>query len=89
VDSYRHDLDEACALVNDLAPEHLEIIARETEAIAARVRHAGAIFLCEQTPEAVGDYFAGGEIRCVLYDEYLLLSGLLCAHHRKVVGAKR
>lgn len=53
------DLDEACALVNELAPEHLEIMTRDAEAVAARVRHAGAIFLGEHTPEAVGDYFAG------------------------------
>lgn len=53
------DLDEACALVNDLAPEHLEIMARDDEGIASRVRHAGAIFFGEQTPEAVGDYLAG------------------------------
>jgi histidinol dehydrogenase len=52
-------LDEACALVNELAPEHLEIIAENEDALAERVRHAGAIFLGAQTPEAVGDYFAG------------------------------
>jgi histidinol dehydrogenase len=53
------DLDEACALVNDLAPEHLEIMARDEEGIASRIRHAGAIFFGEHTPEAVGDYLAG------------------------------
>jgi histidinol dehydrogenase len=53
------NLDEACELVNKLAPEHLEIMTRDAEAFAARVRHAGAIFLGEHTPEAVGDYFAG------------------------------
>jgi histidinol dehydrogenase len=53
------DVDEACGLVNELAPEHLEIVARDEEEIAARVRHAGAIFFGAQTPEAVGDYFAG------------------------------
>jgi histidinol dehydrogenase len=52
-------LEEACALVNRLAPEHLEIVAREAEAAAALVRHAGAIFFGAHTPEAVGDYFAG------------------------------
>ncbi|MDQ1523028.1 MAG: histidinol dehydrogenase, partial [Pyrinomonadaceae bacterium] len=52
-------LVEACELVNELAPEHLEIMTRDAEATAARVRHAGAIFLGEHTPEAVGDYFAG------------------------------
>ena len=53
------DMDEACAIVNQLAPEHLEIMARDEEAIAERVRHAGAIFFGDQTPEAVGDYLAG------------------------------
>ena len=53
------NLDEACELVNELAPEHLEIIARDEECAAARIRHAGAIFFGSYTPEAVGDYFAG------------------------------
>ena len=53
------DLDEACALVNELAPEHLEIVCRDEERIAAQVRHAGAIFFGDQTPEATGDYLAG------------------------------
>ena len=53
------DMDEGCALVNDLAPEHLEIMACEEEGIASRIRHAGAIFLGDHTPEAVGDYLAG------------------------------
>jgi histidinol dehydrogenase len=53
------DLDEACALVNELAPEHLEIVTRDDDAVAARVRHAGAIFFGSYTPEVVGDYFAG------------------------------
>jgi histidinol dehydrogenase len=53
------DMDEACAIVNDLAPEHLEIMASDEQAIASRIRHAGAIFFGSQTPEAVGDYLAG------------------------------
>ena len=53
------NLEEACALVNDLAPEHLELMCREDESIAMRIRHAGAIFFGQQTPEAVGDYLAG------------------------------
>jgi len=53
------DLDEACTIVSDLAPEHLEIVTRDDEAVAERVRHAGAIFFGSYTPEAVGDYFAG------------------------------
>jgi histidinol dehydrogenase len=53
------DLEEACELVNRLAPEHLEIVTRDDERTAARIRHAGAIFFGPHTPEAVGDYFAG------------------------------
>jgi len=53
------DMDEACAIVNDLAPEHLEIVARDEEGIASRVRHAGAIFFGPHSPAAVGDYLAG------------------------------
>ncbi len=53
------DLDEACAIVNEIAPEHLEIVTRDEEALAAKVRHAGAIFFGSFTPEALGDYFAG------------------------------
>ena len=52
-------LSEACAIVNDLAPEHVEIVTRDDEAVAAQIRHAGAIFLGAYTPEAVGDYLAG------------------------------
>lgn len=53
------DLDEACAIVNELAPEHLEIVTRDDEAVGERVRHAGAMFFGSYTPEVVGDYFAG------------------------------
>ena len=52
-------VEEACEIVNELAPEHLELMLREAESAAALVRHAGAIFFGEHTPEAVGDYFAG------------------------------
>lgn len=53
------DMDEGCCLVNELAPEHLEIMTVNEEAIAAKVRNAGAIFFGVHTPEAVGDYLAG------------------------------
>ena len=52
-------VEEGCEIVNGLAPEHLEIMTRDPEAVAALVRHAGAIFYGEHTPEAVGDYIAG------------------------------
>ena len=52
-------LDEACSLVNELAPEHVELITSDNEAFAAQIKHAGAIFYGPYTPEAVGDYLAG------------------------------
>jgi histidinol dehydrogenase len=52
-------VEEACDIVNELAPEHLEIMTRDPDTAAALVRHAGAIFYGVYTPEAVGDYLAG------------------------------
>ena len=46
-------------MVNDLAPEHLQIIARDEEEIAGRIQNAGAIFFGSHSPAAVGDYMAG------------------------------
>ncbi len=53
------DLDQAPALVDHIAPEHLELAVADPERLAAKVRHAGAIFLGRHTPEAIGDYVAG------------------------------
>ena len=53
------DLNEACDLVNEIAPEHVEIMSSEMERIAARIRNAGAIFFGDYSPAAVGDYLAG------------------------------
>jgi histidinol dehydrogenase len=53
------DFDEAVALIDRIAPEHLELAVAEPERLAAEVRHAGAIFLGRYTPEAIGDYIAG------------------------------
>jgi histidinol dehydrogenase len=50
---------DAAPLVDALAPEHLEIATADPEALFARVRHAGSVFLGRMTPEAVGDYVAG------------------------------
>ena len=52
-------LDEAPELVNRLAPEHLELATADPEALMKDIRNAGAIFLGDYTPEAVGDYVAG------------------------------
>ena len=53
------DLDEAPALIDAIAPEHLQLAVADPEALAARVRHAGAVFLGPLTPEAIGDYVGG------------------------------
>jgi len=53
------NLDEAAELVNEIAPEHLELSIDEPMALAKKIRHAGAIFLGRYTAEAVGDYCAG------------------------------
>ncbi|WP_174273514.1 histidinol dehydrogenase [Sphingomonas bacterium] len=52
-------LEAALPLVDRLAPEHLELAVADPDALFARVRHAGSIFLGRHTPEAVGDYIAG------------------------------
>jgi histidinol dehydrogenase len=53
------DLEEAIKVVNELAPEHLEVIIEEPMSILSEIRHAGAIFLGPYSSEPVGDYFAG------------------------------
>ena len=53
------DLDTACRVADLRAPEHLELLVADAERWAERVRHAGAIFVGDGTPEPVGDYYAG------------------------------
>ncbi|MGB1580652.1 MAG: histidinol dehydrogenase, partial [Nevskiales bacterium] len=53
------DLDEAAEIANRIAPEHLELCVENPEALQAKIRNAGAIFLGHYTPEALGDYCAG------------------------------
>lgn len=53
------DLDEAAALSNRIAPEHLELCVEDPEALSVKTIHAGAIFLGQWTPEAIGDYVGG------------------------------
>jgi histidinol dehydrogenase len=52
-------LDEAVPLADAIAAEHLEIMTTDPDALAARIRNAGAIFLGPHTPEAIGDYVGG------------------------------
>jgi histidinol dehydrogenase len=53
------DLDDAAEVINLIAPEHLELSVADPQALARKVRHAGAIFLGRYTAEAIGDYIAG------------------------------
>ena len=53
------DLDEACAIANRIAPEHLELSVENAQALLPKIRHAGAIFLGRYSSEALGDYCAG------------------------------
>jgi len=52
-------LRDAITLVDQLAPEHLQIVAADAERLVAHIRNAGAIFIGAYTPEAIGDYVAG------------------------------
>lgn len=53
------DRAEAIALINQVAPEHLELCMDEPEQLLPSIRHAGAIFMGRYSPEAIGDYCAG------------------------------
>jgi histidinol dehydrogenase len=52
-------MEEAIDLMNDIAPEHLEVITKDPMSLLDSIKHAGAIFLGENTPEPIGDYVAG------------------------------
>ena len=53
------DMAKAVEAVNELAPEHLQVMTEKPEMLLGKIRHAGAIFLGHYSPEPVGDYFAG------------------------------
>jgi histidinol dehydrogenase len=53
------DLDEAAALANRVAPEHLELAVADPDALLPKIRHAGAIFVGHHASESLGDYCAG------------------------------
>jgi len=53
------DLDEACEIANQIAPEHLELSVEDADPLVAKIRHAGAIFVGHWSVEALGDYCAG------------------------------
>jgi histidinol dehydrogenase len=52
-------MDEAIELMNEIAPEHLEVMTKNPFELLPKIKHAGAIFLGENTPEPIGDYIAG------------------------------
>ena len=52
-------MDEAIELMNEIAPEHLEVMTHNPFELLAKIKHAGAIFLGQNTPEPIGDYMAG------------------------------
>lgn len=52
-------MEEACDVVNEIAPEHLELMTENPEKLAKSIRHAGAIFLGAYSPAVLGDYIAG------------------------------
>ncbi len=54
-----NDMDEAIKLMNEIAPEHLEVATTSPFELLPYIKHAGAIFLGHNTPEAIGDYVAG------------------------------
>lgn len=53
------DMDEAIDLMNEIAPEHLEVMTHSPFELLPKIKHAGAIFLGQNTPEPIGDYMAG------------------------------
>ncbi len=53
------NMDEAISLMNEIAPEHLEVMTQNSFELLPKIKHAGAIFLGENTPEPIGDYIAG------------------------------
>ncbi|MFW2556114.1 histidinol dehydrogenase [Aliarcobacter butzleri] len=53
------DMEEAIELMNEIAPEHLEVMTKNPFELLPFIKHAGAIFLGENTPEPIGDYIAG------------------------------
>jgi len=52
-------MEEAIDLMNEIAPEHLEVLTKDPMGLLDSIKHAGAIFLGENTPEPIGDYVAG------------------------------
>jgi len=86
------NLDRAATLADRFAPEHLELMVHEPEALAGRIRQAGAIFLGAHSPEAAGDYLAGPN-HTLPTGGTARFSGALSVetflHHTSVIGFTR
>jgi histidinol dehydrogenase len=72
------DAAEACALADEIAPEHLHIATEDAEELADHIRHAGAMFLGNYTPVALGDYAAGPSHVLPTSGTARFASGLTC-----------
>jgi histidinol dehydrogenase len=70
---------DAPALVDAIAPEHVELAVADPEALLGRIRNAGAIFLGSHTPEAIGDYVAGSNHVLPTSRAARYASGLACS----------
>ena len=53
------NIDESCAIANELAPEHVQVMTKNADEDAGKIKHAGTIFIGSNAPTALGDYFAG------------------------------
>jgi len=77
------DLDEAVNLMNQIAPEHLEVVTKEPNKLLDKIKHAGAIFLGSYTPEPIGDYIAGPNHTLPTGGTAKFYSPLSCEHFVK------
>jgi histidinol dehydrogenase len=77
--------EEAMAVVNHIAPEHLELMTADPEALVPLVRHAGAVFLGMYAPASVGDYLAGPSHVLPTYGSARFASALGVADFQKLV----
>ena len=80
---YAKTLDEAAAIVNDIAPEHLQIMTNRPKEVLKKIRHAGAIFLGPYSPTALGDYAAGPSHVLPTMGSARFFSGLSVSDFRK------
>jgi len=80
---YAKNIDEATAIANNIAPEHLQILTNNPMAVAQKIRNAGAIFLGPYSPTALGDYAAGPSHVLPTMGTAKFFSGLSLLHFTK------